>query len=116
MRSRVARLRQPAAAARIARVLWMVWALLLWNVVFDHVIVVAGREYIAAARRAAADEAGSFANMDDWLRPAVVRGVWIATGAGGVVLVTGLTAVSRAARRSTSSRDPIAAHDQDHPR
>jgi hypothetical protein len=98
-RHRVARWRQPRSAARIARVLWIAWAIIVWNVVFDHVIVVAGRSYIAAARRAAAAPAGPFVNMDDWMRPAVTRAFWIATASGSVVLLAGLAGVSRAARR-----------------
>jgi hypothetical protein len=94
-RRRVAAWRQPPAAARIARVLWIVWAILLWNVVFDHVIVVAGRDYIAAAGRAAAAPHGPFANMDAWMRPAVTRGFWIATASGGAVLLAGLAATAR---------------------
>ena len=86
--------RQPQRAARIARVLWIAWAVIVWNVVFDRVIVVAGRSYVAAAGRAAA--AGSFANMDDWMRPAAVRGFWIATASGALVLLTGLAAVRAA--------------------
>ena len=81
--------------------LWVVLAVFLWNVVFDHVIVVAGRDYIAAARRAAASPAGPFANMDAWMRPAVARGLWIASAAGIAVLLTGLVAVSRALRNKT---------------
>ena len=37
------------AGVSLARGLWIVWAIVVWNVVFDHVIVVAGREYLAAA-------------------------------------------------------------------
>jgi hypothetical protein len=55
-RRRVAALRQPGPAARLARALWIVWAVLVWNVVFDRVIVVAGRSYITAAYRAAAGD------------------------------------------------------------
>jgi hypothetical protein len=69
---------------------------IVWNVVFDHVIVVAGRSYIAAARRAAAT--GAFANMDDWMRPAVTRGFWIATTSAAFILLTGF-ALARAGRR-----------------
>ena len=97
-RRRAARLREPRPAARIARALWIAWAVLVWNVVFDHEIVVAGRSYIAAAALAAAVPAGRFANMDHWMRPAVSRGFWIATAAGAAVLITGLAAVQRAAR------------------
>ena len=102
-RFRVAAWRQPRAAARIARVLWIVWAIVVWNVVFDRVIVVAGRNYVAAAGRAAASPSAAFANMDGWMRPAAIRGFWIATAAGGAVLFTGLAAVGRAARRSERS-------------
>jgi hypothetical protein len=107
-RRRIAAWRQPRSAARIARTLWIVWAVIVWNVVFDHVIVVAGRNYIAAAGRATAASAGSFANMDDWMRPAVTRGLWIATAAGGVVLVAGLAAVRAASRRARRSADGLA--------
>jgi CTP:molybdopterin cytidylyltransferase MocA len=77
-------------AARIARALWLVWAVLLWNVVFDHVIVVAGREYIVAAKQATATVPVRYANMDDWMRPAVTRGLWVATGSAGLVLASGV--------------------------
>jgi hypothetical protein len=102
LRSYVAAWRQPRPAARIARVLVAAWAVIVWNVVFDHVVVVAGRSYIAAARTAAAS-AGPFANMDDWMKPAVTRGLWIATTAGGVILVVGLAAVHRVARTPRDS-------------
>src|SRR5438552_252953 len=61
---------------RLALALWIVWAVVVWNVIFDQVIVLAGRDYIQAALAAAA---GPFANMDDWMRPAVTRGAWLAT-------------------------------------
>jgi hypothetical protein len=84
-----------ARAARVARVLWIVWAILLWNVVFDHVIVVAGRAYIAAAQRPGAPRA----NMDAYMRPAVTRALWTASAAAGAVLVIGLAAVRAASER-----------------
>ena len=97
--------RQPRRAARIARALWIVWAVLLWNVVFDHVIVVAGRDYIAAARRAAASAGGPLANMDAWMRPAVARGLWIASAAGVAVLLIGLAAARSADAFARRGRD-----------
>jgi hypothetical protein len=98
-------LRQPRAAVRIARVLWIAWAIVVWNVVFDHVIVVAGREYIAAADRAASSRTlpHLYENMDAWMRPAISRGLWIATAAAGVLLLTGLGLV-RAARAPHTNR------------
>ena len=99
-RRRVAALRQPARAARVARALWIAWAVLAWNVVFDHAIVSAGRFYIVAAERAAADRAAGapVVRIDDWMRPAVTRGLWTASAVGGGILVTGLILVHRAAR------------------
>jgi hypothetical protein len=97
-RRRVAAWRHPRTSARLARALWIAWAVIVWNVVFDHAIVVAGRDYIAAARRAAAAPAGPLATMDDWMRPAVTRGFWMATAAGAAVLVAGVVAVSVSAR------------------
>ncbi|MGH9140065.1 MAG: hypothetical protein ACRD2I_02855 [Vicinamibacterales bacterium] len=99
-RRRVMVWRQPRLAARIARVLWVVWAVIVWNVVFDHVIVVAGRDYIVAAVRAAAVPGGSFANMDDWMRPAIIRGFSIATVAFAAVLAPGLIAIAWASRQA----------------
>jgi len=93
--------RVSARTVRLALALWIAWAVIVWNVVFDHVIVVAGRTYIVAAQ--AAVRAGQFANMDDWMKPAVSRGAWIATGAGGAILVAGLAAVHRAARMDPGS-------------
>jgi hypothetical protein len=99
---RVAALRQPRSAARLARALWILWAFVVWNVVFDHVIVVAGREYIGAATRAAASTTAPhhYENMDAWMRPAVARGVWLATAGASVIVVSGLLLVRAAARDS----------------
>jgi hypothetical protein len=104
---RAAALRHPPAAARIARLLWIAFAIIVWNVAFDHVIVVAGRNYINAARLAAAgagppDHRAHFVAMDDWMRPAVTRGLWIASAAAGAILVTGLAAVALASRGPAS--------------
>jgi hypothetical protein len=82
----LAALRQPRRAARIAVALWVAWAVIVWNVVFDHVIAVAGREFIAAAGQAAQGP-GPFARMDDWMRPAVTRAFWTATAAAAMLLV-----------------------------
>ena len=71
----------------------MVWAVLLWNVVFDHVIVVAGRAYIRAAGTAVA-RGLPYVRMDDFMRPAVARGLWIATASAAFVLLVGLTSVA----------------------
>ena len=87
------------AAIRLARALWIVWAIVVWNVVFDHVIVVAGRNYIYAAGRGAAAQPPVFARMDDWMRPAVPRGLWIASASAALILVVGFVGLHFASRR-----------------
>jgi hypothetical protein len=87
-------------SVRIARLLWVVWAVLAWNVLFDHVIVVAGRGYIAAADRAAAavdarQPRSGFENMDAWMRPALGRAFWTASAAAGAILLSGAVLIRR---------------------
>src|ERR1700740_3189213 len=81
--------------ARIAKALWIVWAFVVWNVVFDHVIVVVGREYRKAAVIAARGT-GPYARMDDWMRPAIAHGLWLATAASAAILLVGFAAIRRA--------------------
>ena len=97
----LAALRNPSRAARLATALWIAWAVIIWNVVFDHVIVVAGRHYLNAADLAA-EGSGAYARIDDWMRPAVTRALWTATAAGAAVLAIGLVSVRLAARSSRS--------------
>ena len=88
--------------ARIAAALWIAWAIVVWNVVLDQTIVLAGRRYIVAAV-GAAQGPGSYARIDDWMRPAVARGVWLATGIAAAILVLGFIFVrlaTRAAKRA----------------
>jgi hypothetical protein len=94
---------QPRAAVRLARMLWIAWAVIVWNVVFDHVIVVAGRDYIHAAGLAAGRlgaDGRLVVRMDDYMRPAVTRGLWIASAAAIAIAVTGLVAIHFAAQTS----------------
>jgi len=104
---RLAALRQPARAARLARALWIAWAVIVWNVVFDHMIVSAGRQYIVAAERAASGSASGaphVENMDDWMRPAVRRGLWAATASASAILAIGLSTIHLAVRAPHSSQ------------
>jgi len=87
----------PRRAIRFAGALWIAWAIVVWNVVFDHVIVVAGREYIHAAS-VAAQSGGPFARIDDWMRPATTRALWIASASAGAILLLGLGGIRAAAR------------------
>jgi hypothetical protein len=91
---------RPRRLERLALALWIVWAILVWNVVFDHVIVVAGRDYIAAATRAAfsTNLPHRYENMDVWMRPAVTRGLWIASLSAAVILLSGIVLVRASVR------------------
>jgi hypothetical protein len=99
--SRLAALREPAREARIAATLWVVWAVVVWNVVFDRVIVVAGRRYLHAAALAAAG-GGPYARIDDWMRPAATAALWMASAAAAAILLLGWFGIRRAAVRSAS--------------
>jgi hypothetical protein len=86
-----------ASSARLALGLWITLAVIVWNVVFDHVVVVAGKSYITAAALAASGS-GAYARMDDWMRPAVTRGLWTASLFALALLAIGLTGVRAATR------------------
>ena len=77
---------------RIALTLWIAWAVVVWNVVFDYVIVAASRHYVSAAIPAA-QAAGPYARMDNWMAPAITRGLWLATAGSATILFVGLTAI-----------------------
>jgi hypothetical protein len=84
-----------------------VWAIVVWNVVFDHVIVSAGRQYIVAAQLAARGSASApphFEHMDAWMRPAVRQALWIATAAASAILALGLPAIHLATRAPQGSQ------------
>ncbi len=81
---------------RAATWLWMLFAFVVWNVVFDRVIIDAGRAYVRVADAAAAG-GGSYARIDDWMHPARVRALCWATGSAAAILVAGIAAIRRAA-------------------
>lgn len=81
---------------QVALWLWIAFAVVVWNVVFDRVIVVAGREYLNVARAAA--KAGSYAKIDDTMRPARSRALWLATGAAAGIVAVGLISIRRLRR------------------
>ena len=83
--------------ASLARVLWIVFAVVVWNVVFDRVLVLAGREYVYAAALAARDGVYLFAK--DWMASAVARGFWLASAGAAMILAAGLVLVSLASKR-----------------
>lgn len=83
---------------RLAAALWVVLAFLVWNVVFDRMLVVAGRRYSHAAA-VAARRGDSFLTIDDWMRPAINRAARAASGTAALVGGVGLLAIAVASRR-----------------
>ena len=84
-------------SARFAALLWLVLAFLVWNVVFDRILVLAGRRYSYAAAVSARNGQG-YVLINDWMRPAVRYGVKVATATAIVVAAIGLVGVALATR------------------
>jgi ABC-type Fe3+ transport system permease subunit len=90
---------------RVALGLWIAWAFCVWNVIFDRVLVLAGRRYVYAAA-VTARQSDAYLKIDDWMRPAVMRGFWMATAAAAAIVALGVAGVWAAARRRPSATSP----------
>jgi hypothetical protein len=89
---------------RLAVALWVVWAIVIWNVIFDRILVLAGRRYVYAAATAA-EGPGPYLRISDWMRPAVTRGFWTAAAAAASLLIVGLLLIVFAARRESAGAE-----------
>jgi ABC-type Fe3+ transport system permease subunit len=87
---------------RVAAALWLVWAIVVWNVVFDRVLVNAGRDYVRTAM-AAANGPGPYARIDDRMLPALTQALMAASVAAVVIVLVGLLGIRLAMRRATSA-------------
>jgi hypothetical protein len=83
----------------VAAVLWLLFAFLVWNEVFDHEVIMAGRAYIVAAEHAARGS-GDAVLISAWMPAAVTRAARRATAIGGGTAAAGLLALFIAARMS----------------
>ena len=90
-------LHQLRHSARLAGALWLVLAFVVWNVVFDRILVLAGRRYSSAATMAVR-EGRNYLRIDDWMRPAIAHGVRVASVTALGIAVFGLIAVTIASR------------------
>ena len=98
--------------ARAAFWLWIILAVVVWNVVFDRVIVVAGRDYLNTARAAA--NAGTYARIEDTMRPARSRALWLATASAAGILIVCFAALKGPRYfNKTSSKNLIARESPD---
>jgi len=89
----MARLRR--VSRRAAVWFWIALAFVVWNGVFDRVIIEAEHEYVSLA---AAEGSGPYVKIDDTMRPARWRALWLATASAGAVLAAGLVASRLAGR------------------
>lgn len=85
-----------------AVVLWVVLAFLVWNVIFDRIIVLAGRRYSYDATLAF--RAGHYLHIDDVMRPAISHGVRVASLWAGGIVVVGLVLIRLAVARDGRRR------------
>jgi hypothetical protein len=89
----------------VALALWMVLAFVVWNVIFDRMIVLAGRRYVHDAYDLY-HSTGRYLLINDVMRPAVARAFKVASiTATGIVLVS-LVAIRLASRRDRRRSKP----------
>jgi hypothetical protein len=89
----------------VAAALWLVLAFAVWNVVFDRILVLAGRRYAFAAVTAARN-GHDYVRIDDWMRPATLHGVRVASVVALAIALLGLMAVAIASRLDRKRTDP----------
>ena len=92
------RFRQGRWPVRAAVALWIILAVVVWNVTFDRLIVEAGRAFVRAARASAGT--GSYLRAGDWMHAAVVHGMWVASTLSLAVLTVGMVAIRIAMRQT----------------
>jgi hypothetical protein len=84
---------RPRARRAVVIALWAILAFVVWNAVFDRVIVLSGRRYITAAEHA--DAEGGVLTIDSWMGPTVTRAFWEATLSAAVVAAIGAVVTLR---------------------
>jgi len=93
----------------LAVALWLLFAFVVWNVIFDRVIVLAGRRYSHDAVELYRTT-GRYLLIDDVMRPAVSYGVRLASAVAGTITVLALIAIRLAASRG-SGKQMLISHE-----
>jgi hypothetical protein len=83
----------------VAVVLWLVFAFVVWNVIFDRIIVLAGRRYSHDAM-VLYRTTGRYLHIDDVMRPAMAHGVRVASAVAASIAIVGLVLIRLAASRT----------------
>ena len=87
----------------VAVVLWLVFAVVVWNVIFDRMLVLAGRRYSHDAV-VLFRTTGRYLLIDDVMRPATARAVRTASVAAAAIAVGSLLVIRAAAKRDSRTR------------
>ena len=95
-------MRADRSRLRLAVFLWLLFAFVVWNVVFDRILVIEGRQYVYAAA-VAASESAPYVLAGPWMRAAQSRALWYATAAASGVLAIGVVGLAVAFRASGSA-------------
>lgn len=93
-------------AVTTAVVLWLVFAFLVWNVIFDRLIVLAGRRYSHDAT-VYFRSTGKYLLIDEVMRPAIRNGVLVASLTAGAIAVVALLIIRFAAARDARTHTPL---------
>jgi hypothetical protein len=88
--------RPPRLGARARVALSALLAFVIFNAVFDVRLLMAVRDYVAAAESAASG--GTFLRVRDSLDPAARQGLYLALAASAAMFAAGLAAAARSAR------------------
>jgi hypothetical protein len=89
----------PGRTLRRAAVLaWSACAFVVWNVVFDAIVIQSGRDYLTRQALHQQGRAGAV-TIRDVMLPGVARAAWTATLSGCAVAAAGLSASWMASRR-----------------
>lgn len=83
-----------------AGVLWVTFAFLVWNVIFDRMLVLAGRRYSHDAL-VQFRTTGTYLRIDDVMRPAAAQGVRVASLVAVVIVVAAMLLIREAAKRDS---------------
>ena len=81
-----------------AVVLWLTFAFLVWNVIFDRILVLAGRRYSYDAV-VQFRSTGTYLRIDEVMRPAIAYGVRVASLIAVLIAVGAVLLIREAARR-----------------
>ena len=89
----------------VAVVLWLLLAAVVWNVIFDRLIVLAGRRYSHDAY-VLYRSTGRYLLISDVMRPAIAHAARVASVAAGTIAVVAMIAIRFAARARRSAGPP----------